>query len=125
MGTVYAESHKDGAYGEARRGSRKAVVEGWSVKVGKASKMIDSELSPEATERVLEFAREALQEKIENLLDDPSWLLEPEENPALYFRRLRQIAAALGLDYDRLVDTLGHEVERVRLRDLEAKATGT
>jgi hypothetical protein len=78
--------------------------------------MIDTQVS----ERVLEFARDAFADKIENLLDDPSWLLEPDENPARYFRHMRQLATDLGLDFDVLVDR-GHEHERLRLRILEER----
>ncbi|TGQ34674.1 MULTISPECIES: hypothetical protein [unclassified Mesorhizobium] len=77
----------------------------------------------ETTERVVEFAREQLKHQIRDVLDDPSRLTTmPEELIANYFNEARLLAADLGLDFDLLVDEMGTDHERDRLRRLESSA---
>lgn len=76
---------------------------------------------PVTTDRVIEFAMEALRRHVEDLLDDPSWLLdEAGIDPVAYLAEQRQIAADLGFDYDALVEEIGSEYEIARLRNYEA-----
>jgi hypothetical protein len=71
--------------------------------------------------RTLDWARLCFDRDVAALLDDPSPLLcawreqEPPEELAV----LRAIGADLGLDFDKLVEQLGTDVERQRLRDIE------
>jgi hypothetical protein len=72
--------------------------------------------------RALEqYFQDLFKRDIENLLDDPSDLLHPGRmcEPAEMFEHYRACARHVGLDYDQLVDTLGTESERRRLRDIE------
>jgi hypothetical protein len=77
-----------------------------------------------AAARVAKYAEERFLEHIDNLLDDPSFLSHPDEDPHAYLRVHRQIATDLGLDFDELIATRGHEVERERLKALLVKLEG-
>jgi hypothetical protein len=67
---------------------------------------------------IAQFARRKFMASVESLLDDPSFLLHPEENPAEYLDGLYKLASALGLDLSLTIDSLGTQFERERLRDI-------
>jgi len=72
---------------------------------------------PVTTDRVIEFAVEAFKRHLDDLLDDPSWLIEDGQvDPVEYIAEQRRIAADLGLDFDLLSEELGtpYEVERLQ-----------
>lgn len=70
--------------------------------------------------RILGFARACFRTLIEELLDDPSWLLHPDDDyvPADELAFYRLLAADLDLDYDSLVAE-GTPEEQERLAKLE------
>jgi hypothetical protein len=75
---------------------------------------------PITTERVLQFAKEAFERHVQDVLDDPSWLLEEPEHEAVeWLAQQRLIASELGVDYDELLER-GSEFEIRRLRQYEA-----
>ncbi len=91
------------------------------------SRMVYHELQEnsvtETTTRVLEFAREALERVISELLDDPSDLRQDHEldggpTPQTAITYYRQLAVDLGLDFDALVEK-GHPNKIDRLRAIE------
>jgi hypothetical protein len=72
---------------------------------------------PVTTDRVIDFAKDAFKRHLEELLDDPTWLLnEPDLDPVEYIAEQRRIAADLLLDFDALVDELGTPSEIDRLQ---------
>jgi hypothetical protein len=76
---------------------------------------------PVTTDRVIEFALEAFRRHIDDLLDDPSWLLDEDDlDPPEYIAEQRRIAEDLGIDFEELILQVGHEFEISRLRDYEA-----
>lgn len=76
---------------------------------------------PVTTDRVIEFATEAFHRHIDDLLDDPSWLLQEDDlDPSEYIAEQRRIAEDLGIDFDELIQQVGHDYEISRLRDYEA-----
>lgn len=78
---------------------------------------------PKVSQRVLDYARNHFRSSLEELLDDPSWLLHPDEarTPREYFAERRLLAAELGFDFDKLIDEMGTDYERQRLRDMMTK----
>jgi len=60
---------------------------------------------PMVSDRVLEYAQDSFRGLINDLLDDPSWLLHPDRDlePGEQIAEYRQLATDLGLDYDILV----------------------
>jgi hypothetical protein len=76
---------------------------------------------PVTTDRVIEFAMEAFRRHIDDLLDDPSWLLDEDDlDPSEYIAEQRRIAEDLGIDFEELILQVGHDFEISRLRDYEA-----
>lgn len=75
---------------------------------------------PEISERALQFARDAYEDMIASLLDDPSGLLHPwrDQEPAESLAETRQLGRDLGLDFDELVKK-GHAHEIKRLYQVE------
>jgi hypothetical protein len=70
------------------------------------------------SDEALRFARAAFVSEIEELLDDPSYLLHPwrECEPLEELDRYRRIAINLGIDFDDLIARAGTDFERERLR---------
>ena len=76
------------------------------------------------TQRVVAFAREALEQVIADLLDEPSVLQQDHEldggpTPQAAIAHYRQLAIDLGLDFDALV-AKGHPGAIRRLKALES-----
>lgn len=70
--------------------------------------------------RILGFARACFRTLIEELLDDPSFLIHPDDdyNPADELAFYRLLAADIGLDFDELVAE-GSPEQRERIAKLE------
>lgn len=92
-------------------------------KQSRAAEVGDDQLIA-TTGRVLNFARACFVADLEDLLDDPSGLLYPERSydPAEVLSRGRRLAHDLGVDYDAVIETLGTDFERQRLRNIESGA---
>jgi hypothetical protein len=69
-------------------------------------------------ENVLDFATMCLAEKVEALVDDPHGVVGGDREIMEYVNELRQLAVALGDDFDYLIDHSGTPFERDRLRKL-------
>lgn len=72
---------------------------------------------PEVSVRVLNFAREAFERHIGDLLDDP-FGFDPDDIQGT-IAQYRHLAADLGLDFDVICVKLGSVYELERLRKIE------
>ena len=75
------------------------------------------------SDRILAYAIDKYREDTRDLLDDPSWLVHPDETekPSVWIAAHRQLGVDLGLDFDALCKELGTDFEQKRLRDYEAE----
>lgn len=65
---------------------------------------------------VLDFAKEKYFEWLENTLDDPSYILQDEdETPTAYIEQRRILGQKMGLDLDFLVKNWSNDFESIRL----------
>ena len=65
-----------------------------------------------------EFAREAVRDRVEALLDDPGGVLGSDRSLAAYVDHLTAVCLEIDLSFDALVQELGTVTERDRLRDM-------
>ena len=76
----------------------------------------------EINKQTLDWAQNAFKNEVENMLDDPSYMLHPtrDEEPAETITYMRAVAADLGLDFNALVTELGSNYEIARFRKIES-----
>lgn len=74
--------------------------------------------------RIANYARRKYLAQVEDILDDPSFLLHPDEDAVEYLADLTKDGAALGLDLRQVIESTGTEFERRRLLDIIHRTTG-
>lgn len=74
------------------------------------------------TDRVMEYARTCFKASVEAFLDDPHGMLATGSEWATpvadYVEECRLLARDMGLDFDQLIATMGHQHERDRVHKL-------
>jgi hypothetical protein len=78
---------------------------------------------PEITEEARDFLQRLVVQHVDEILEDPGFLLTLEAGPQGGMDMLRRVVAGLGLDLDRLLER-GTPYQRDRLKAILAGAVG-
>ena len=76
---------------------------------------------------VIEYARDCYQNSFENLLDDPSFVIQDhdDEPPNMWFDHFRSLGKKMMLDFDQMIKDHPNDYERDRILKMVNKTDWT